>query len=96
MTPEDKKQAVKESIETLVNNLNAMGGSKEIEKVIAETLGKQHRTLQQNFFRHVVKPLIAMYAEQHENGNYDARNNASCECARACMDTIDQYSFPII
>jgi hypothetical protein len=94
--PTEKEQVVSEAINTIVNNLNAFGGAEVIEKAITDTLNNEHRTLQQNFFRHVIKPVVSMYAENHESNNFDLRNQASCECASEMKKVMDDHGLPYV
>ena len=66
-----------------VNNMSFKG------KEFAQEMGRQHRTLQQNFTRACVAWLEHL-AEMEKAGRFDLRNEDSCKLARKIIDTTDE------
>jgi hypothetical protein len=69
-----------------------MGVEDEMAQVLFENVTRQHRTLQQSFFRSFSK-LIEKYGTQ-EDCWFDGRNEASGKWCRKVSET-DQY-FPFV
>ena len=91
------KDATNEELfEELYNRLNRMNREDEIKDALEKTLGHLHRTLQQNFFRHLIVPAVQYFAKQHEAGWYDLRNEASCETAVKMLPIVDEAALPFI
>lgn len=91
--------AVKESLDIfkqLGSSLNRMGNEENVEDALREYLGKEHRTLQQNFFKHVVLSAIRVFAEKHDNNLFDLRNEASCELAKKLEPFVLNQYLPFI
>ena len=83
---------IRDAINVLFNELNAMGQEGHVEKVIVESVQMNHRTLQQNFFSHLVVPLIKDFAKRYDSGNYDLRNEDSCRVAKKLEPILkDEY-----
>ena len=70
--------------------VNFSGNGKELAEHFIENLYKQHRTLQQSFFR-VIAMIIEGFAKEK---NFDARNKGSLEWANK-VSKVDWY-MPLI
>lgn len=70
-----------EVIEEIFRLLNYMTNEKELANAFNEKVSRQHRTLQQNFFR-LVHSIIANYAVNSEKFGYDLRNEAAVNWAK--------------
>jgi len=73
----EQAKAAAEQVARLINNF-----SDDPAKAFVEAMGSQHRTLQQNFMG-LVCGWIQMNADRYARGQYDLRNEATCQlCAR--------------
>ena len=93
---EESVRKVKEAVSTIIKEINVMGNEEMVGQAVVEELGRTHRTLQQNFFRDVVVPLINHYAEMNEKGWYDLRNEDTCKCAAQLKPVLDEFGFRFI
>lgn len=59
-------------------------------KIFCEALGRQHRTLQQNFTR--VCLAWIKYLASLEEGEYDLRNEASVKTSRNILEKVGEYN----
>jgi len=87
---------IKKIFNDLFNELNHMGNEGNVEDALSEILGEQHRTLQQNYFRHVIIPSIKIFSEKHNKKFTDLRNEASCELAKQILPLIKNAPLPFI
>ena len=67
---------------------------------ILEAVSRLHRTEQQNLGR-LIFSLLGSWSRDYENGNYDARNEATCKMAFAMVkglpeDVRDNFWLPYI
>ena len=62
-------------------------------KLFAEEMLRQHKTIQQSFVRECIVPYLRALSVTE---NYDERNLASVELAKAVMDVADKHSLPFI
>lgn len=87
---------VSDIVLNLMDELNRMGNEEEVEKFFIAQLKCTHRTLQQNFFRHIIVPCIKDFAQRFDEGNYDDRNEKSCYYAKQMMPIIKDAGLPFI
>jgi len=87
---------IKNAIADIMNELNIMGNEKIVQQGLIEAISRSHRTLQQSFFSTAIVPIIQNYAKQNANGDYDLRNQASCEVAVKLDKALDGSVFPSI
>lgn len=80
MDNELQKQT-EDALNSLFDALNKMGGEDQVRQALDNVLSKQHRTLQQNYFREIVIGSIRLFDEKRERGFFDLRNEASCALA---------------
>jgi len=66
----------------------ANGADADALKVFATALSHQHRTLQQATFGAFLQ-FVKVLASNHKAGNYDARNEYSCQTAAKIMEATD-------
>lgn len=64
---------------------NRMGGD-VLGLAVADAFNQEHRTLQQNCIKHIVKPILFALDWSADQGAVDARNEDSVEWARAALD----------
>lgn len=83
-------------LNSLFDQLNQMGGDKEIEAALKSVLHVQHRTLKQNFMRQIIVPSIRIFAEQDAKGYKDLRNEAACELATKLLPIVEKSPLPYI
>lgn len=95
MNKELQKQA-EDSLNSLFDALNKMGGESSVEEGLRQVLNKQHRTLQQNFMRHIIVPSIQIFAEKKQNRFTDLRNEASCDLAEKLLPLVKDSPLPFI
>jgi hypothetical protein len=93
---EARRAKVEEAIETIFAALNRMGNEKEVGEFVIDNIRTQHRTLQQNFFGQVIKPVILDFADRYNEDLYDDRNAAACECASKLKGILAESYFPFI
>jgi len=88
---------VKGVVDSLFNELNKMGNEEKVGEYFIEALRCQHRTLQQNFFGHIVLPVIRDFSKRCDEKQYDMRNEASCSVAKKIEPVIkDDIRLPFI
>lgn len=68
--------------EEMLNSVNSGINSEDLSSTIAN----DHRWLQSEVFKQILKPVICELAHQAECGNYDARNKA---VAKDCKQIAD-------
>lgn len=88
------KESVEAAVETLTNAVNVMGTREQVfvADVLHRRLDREHRTLQQNFWR-MIGRIIQKVGETPEH-YYDLRNEASVKWAKE-VSKIETY-FPFI
>ena len=79
----------------LFKALNWMGQENEAVKGFVEVVAGEHRTLQQNM-GHLVIALINHFAEAHEKGWHDARNEGICKLCAELKPLADKAYLPFI
>ena len=92
----ERREKIKQIFSDLFCELNKMGGENELAAVLKETLDKEHRTLQQNYFRYVVVASINAFAEKKRKQMYDLRNEASCNLAEQLEVTVKDAYLPFV
>ena len=90
-----KVKEIKQIFSELFNELNHMGNEDNVKNALAEVLGEQHRTLQQNYFRYVIVPSIQVFADKQEKHFTDLRNEGSCELAQKLLPLAKMLTFPL-
>jgi len=89
----ESKIKVREALRSLCNELNYMGNEDEVAEAFSDALNREHRTIQQGFWR-MVNDVACRYTKENSNGRHDDRNKASVEfCER--IANLDHY-FPFI
>lgn len=78
-----------ELAEAMADSVNAMGFDNE---KFAETLLKQHRTLQQSSFRSMLA-AIKLWSEMADKGIYDARNEQTVKTSKKIMESLDNETY---
>lgn len=91
-----EKNEIIDIFRNLSRELNYMGNEEEVEDALREYLGREHPTLQQNFFKHVIMPAIKIFAEKHDKRFFDLRNEASCELAKKLEPMVKDQYLPFI
>jgi len=80
-TEKSLDQRNEEVIEEIFRLLNYMTNEKELTNAFNDKISRQHRTLQQNFFR-MINLIVATYADNSDKIGCDARNEASVAWAK--------------
>ena len=82
----------KDLAEIISFSLNSFGFN---SKAFVETMLREHKTLQQSFMREIIMPYLKALSE---TTNYDDRNEASVNLAKAIMQrtTEDERCLPFI
>lgn len=70
--------------------LNIMGGSRAKEETVVEWFRTTHRTLQQQFVKIVVVPVLRYLAASYANGYTDLRNEASARLAHKMLAAVTE------
>jgi len=88
---DEEMEGVKEAAKTISRMVNSFG-IEDIKEAFAEEVRRDHRTLQQNFMRCVLA-LVERWAEDHDAGMYDLRNEDTCRISRKIVDALgdDKY-----
>lgn len=94
---EDKcRERVADIVLDLMDELNKMGNEEKVGEYFISEIRRAHRTLQQNFFGHVLAPCIRDFAKRYDEDQYDVRNEQSCKFAKAIEPIIKDAYFPFI
>jgi hypothetical protein len=75
----------KEVVDEVFKLLNYMCNDKDLTKEFLDHLAREHRTLQQNFFR-----MLQILIENHAENSFDDRNAASVNWAKKVKDLRDE------
>lgn len=75
------------ALSAVMNVLNVMGRYKN-EDVVVDTFRRTHRTLQQQFVKVVVIPVLKHLADSYIQGNYDDRNEKSAALAAKMLRAV--------
>lgn len=73
----------------LLDCTNVMGSEKDVARAISDTLSKEHRTLQNSFFRSFV-----MAMDTYKDARSDARNESSIKFANEISE--GEHYFPFV
>ena len=93
----DCQKRIKQIVSDLFDELNHMNNEEKVGRYFIDSIFYQHRTLQQNFFGHVIIPVIKDFARRYDENNFDARNEASCSIAKKIEPVIkDVNRLPFI
>ena len=90
-------EEIKTAMEALFHAVNCMSGEEERIKAVREVFSREHRTLQQSFFREVVIPILHQAADQYKSKDMDLRNEDSCRLANQivrCVEDEDEVGYP--
>lgn len=87
-----------EVFNSLVNAMNVLGGEKKRQQEVREAFSRQHRTLQQQFVKVVIVPVLQELAQAHKEGRFDGRNQYAAELATKLLAgvTEDDLYLPLI
>ena len=86
------EKANQKHIETLFRLLNAMLNDELYTRQLVDHLKREHRTLQQNFFR-MISEIVKEMAKQRD---CDLRNEASIEWCKKATQATQDIRFPFI
>ena len=75
--------------------LNWMGQENSAVKGFIDQMSREHRTLQQSF-GHLLVAAILHFAEMHEKGWYDLRNEQLCKLCAELKPTVEEAYLPFI
>lgn len=87
---------IKKLLDEWFNELNHMGNEENIQIALQLVLNKQHRTLQQSFFKQVVITSISIFADKKRANAFDLRNEASCELAEKLQSVVKDCPIPFV
>jgi len=62
------KERIRQIVSDLFNELNKMGNEQKVGEFVIDAIRYQHRTLQQNYFGHVILPSIKDFAKRYDEG----------------------------
>ena len=83
-------------VNKLMDELNKMGSEEDIGRCFVHAVLQTHRTLQQNFVRHIIIPSLLDFARRYDMDQYDARNEASCKLAKKLEPLLKDAGLPFI
>lgn len=85
-----------ESLNKVFNALNILGSDNS--KVVRDYFGRQHRTLQQQFMKVVIVPVLQQLAEAHKEKLVDPRNEYAAKLATKMLENVteDDLYLPLI
>lgn len=89
-----REPTAKEVIRDLFDQLNGPG--QKFQNALEEHFNTEHRTLQQCFFRNVIRPIVELMAGQEEKGWIDLRNEGSGRYAKAASAATHDIGMPLI
>lgn len=89
------EQENKEVIENFFRQLNIMSNDRRMAQQVTEHLSREHRTLQQNFFR-VIKQVIETYGESQGPAFSDLRNEGSKKWAETVREAGRDIFLPYV
>ena len=89
------EQENKEVIENFFRQLNIMSNDRQMVQQINEHLAREHRTLQQNFFR-VIKSVVETYGEKQGPAFADGRNEDSKKWAQKVREAGRDVYLPYV
>lgn len=86
------------AIAECMSALNVMGSGKACEEAAVRAFSISHRTLQQQFVKLVILPILRKLAANYESSNYDGRNKQACKLAHLMLAdlTDDDLYLPLI
>ena len=90
------KERIRQIVSDLFNELNKMGNEQKVGEFVIDAIRYQHRTLQQNYFGHVILPSIMDFAKRYDEDNFDLRNEMSCRLAKKIEPVIKDAHLPFI
>jgi len=90
------KERIRQIVSDLFNELNKMGNEQKLGEFVIDAIRYQHRTLQQNYFGHVILPSIMDFAKRYDEDNFDLRNEMSCRLAKKIEPVIKDAHLPFI
>lgn len=81
-----------------MDSLNVMGSGKACEEAAVRAFSISHRTLQQQFVRMVIIPILTKLAYDYAAGNCDGRNMAAGRLASRMLENLtdDDLYLPLI
>lgn len=85
-----RENRLSDSIKSIMDSLNVIGGGRNTGEVAVYAFQTSHRTLQQMFVLYVLLPILRHLKMCHENGIYDARNEASCALAAKMLAAVEE------
>jgi len=89
-----KELSMKDITKMMSDKLNCMGPRDNIKEFV-KYISKEHRTLQQIFFKTFMK-TIKMWAEMKKLGYYDDRNKATVELSERIVKEVGEEGIPFI
>ena len=84
----------KELAKTMINMVNKMDSS-DNEQAFVEEIINSHRTLQQSTGKLLLK-VFAAWAEVHDSGYYDLRNEATVQLGKTITEATKDTPIPYI
>jgi len=90
------QKRVHDLVSKIMDELNKMGNEEEVGKFFVDGILGTHRTLQQNFMRHIIIPSMLDFARRYDEGMYDLRNEAACKLAKKLEPYLKDAGLPFI
>lgn len=91
-----QREKLTNALSEVFNALNVLGSNNG--DLIRDFFRRQHRTLQQQFVKVVILPVLEELAEAHQSGRVDGRNESAARLAHKMLANVkeeDKY-LPLI
>lgn len=90
--------ALLSALEGLSRSLNILGRERDNKQAVTLWFERTHRTLQQQFVKVVIIPILEKLADDYQNGRCDGRNMSSGRLATLMLKdlTDDDLYLPLI
>ena len=92
----DSQKQLAEALAEVFNSLNVLGSDNS--NVVTYVFSRTHRTLQQQFVKMVIIPILKQLADAHVEGWVDARNERAAALASKMLRAVtdDDLFLPLI
>ena len=78
------------AVSEVMNGLNVLSGGKERESDVVGVFRSTHRTLQQQFVKVVIIPVLQQLAKDYEQGFFDGRNQEAAALAAKMLAAVTE------
>lgn len=86
----NRNRELVEGLSIVMTVLNGLGGSGERDIAVADWFARSHRTLQQQFVKVVILPILKNLDVAYTSGFVDGRNQAAAAMAHKMLAALDE------